>query len=94
MAHSGRRLIAGMDIERHAAGGNRLCQSRCIALALAQGQECKAEVVLGRGPLGRHREAGLNLERRAESGHSLCQARLAAFALAQGLQRIAETRSE
>jgi hypothetical protein len=77
-------------LQRFAKGGDGLFEPRRPALPPAERCERSAEVVLGRGPIGRQARAGPFLQRFAKGGDALFEPRRPALPLAERCERSAE----
>ena len=90
MAQSSGHALAGALLEGGAVGGDGLLEASGAALALTEGRERVAEVVLGRGPGEGHAVAGVLREGGAIGGDGLLEPGGATLARAEGRERDAE----
>ncbi len=73
--------LAGLLLQRLTIGDERLFELRRLVLALSQGCQRKAQIVLGHSPVERHALAGLLRQRLAIGDDGLFELRRPAFAL-------------
>ena len=79
-------LIIRIDVEGIDQGCTGLLETYDVHLALAEPLQHAAEIVLGRGPVGRRGLTGSDLQRGAIGGKGLFEPRRAGLAFADGIE--------